>query len=495
MKATDDLFILIQSLTSNEKRFFRRFSSIREGNKNYLDLFNAIDKLKEYDEQKLKKKHEGKSFIKNLAYEKVYLQKQVLRTLRMMNTNVGSIQEVNTMIEEAELLVFRGLFKSAHRLLEKAKKNAIALEAFPLLFRINSILSQAAMRMGDYDYLYKQSFNIVSGTNQEIEKFKNREAIVAISNRIFSIINTQGKVSDTGMKELEVIMKDPILENINKMDTFYGKLFFYHCHDWYFTYKEQLKKAFDINKKVITLYKENEGKIKFVPRNQIGSYGNLRNRAIQLGNYKDAIDATKEMEILLKKYASEMTEDQQWEIACWIYEGRADVLIRTQKYEEARELSIEMERKFNKNANRLNKQTELFHKVYTALAYNGIGNHKKSLPLLQEVTRNKFYDFRQDFVLIAWLVFINIHFDLKNYDILNRSIKEVTNYCKENNLNFKTAERFLFLIKALLKNENKRAIVDSLKVNAKKEMLTLKEKHTENKIIELSGVLRWLDKK
>ena len=55
MKPSNELFDLIQSLTKSEKRFFKLHSSLQSGDKNYLRLFDAIDRMKEYDETSLKK--------------------------------------------------------------------------------------------------------------------------------------------------------------------------------------------------------------------------------------------------------------------------------------------------------------------------------------------------------------------------------------------------------------------------------------------------------
>lgn len=44
MKPTNDLFDLIHALTKSEKRFFKLQSSLPNGEKNYVRLFDAIEK-------------------------------------------------------------------------------------------------------------------------------------------------------------------------------------------------------------------------------------------------------------------------------------------------------------------------------------------------------------------------------------------------------------------------------------------------------------------
>jgi len=44
MKPSTELFDLIKSLSKSEKRFFKLSSSLQTGDKNYLKIFDAIDK-------------------------------------------------------------------------------------------------------------------------------------------------------------------------------------------------------------------------------------------------------------------------------------------------------------------------------------------------------------------------------------------------------------------------------------------------------------------
>ena len=55
MKPSAELFDLVKSLSKSEKRFFKLSSSLQTGEKNYLQIFDAIEKQPNYDEAALKK--------------------------------------------------------------------------------------------------------------------------------------------------------------------------------------------------------------------------------------------------------------------------------------------------------------------------------------------------------------------------------------------------------------------------------------------------------
>lgn len=70
MKPSTELFDLIKSLTKSEKRFFKLHSALQSSDKNYLRIFDAIDKQKAYDEEGLKKLFAKEQFIKHFPSEK-----------------------------------------------------------------------------------------------------------------------------------------------------------------------------------------------------------------------------------------------------------------------------------------------------------------------------------------------------------------------------------------------------------------------------------------
>src|SRR5215470_4092456 len=86
-RSSDILFQLIRSLEKSEKRHFKLYikrSSSKEDLK-IIQLFDALDKLREYDERVLLKKLAGteKRQLYNL---KTHLYKEILASLRLLKS-------------------------------------------------------------------------------------------------------------------------------------------------------------------------------------------------------------------------------------------------------------------------------------------------------------------------------------------------------------------------------------------------------------------------
>ena len=131
---SDTLFQLIHSLEKSEKRHFKLYikrSSTKEDLK-IVQLFDALDKLNDYDEKALLKKLPGieKPQLSNL---KTHLYKQILASLRLLKSADSIDLQLNEMFDYAHILYKKGLFQQSLRLIDRAKDMAKANQKFNFL--------------------------------------------------------------------------------------------------------------------------------------------------------------------------------------------------------------------------------------------------------------------------------------------------------------------------------------------------------------------------
>ena len=120
------LFSLIKSIKPSEKRYFKLMTK-EEGDgdqSKFLQLFNLIDSQIKYDEDKLALKAD---FVTpgQLSNLKANLYKKLLMSLR--NYNVSSTPDMQTreLVDHAQLLFDRSLYKQCEEILKKAKTQAL----------------------------------------------------------------------------------------------------------------------------------------------------------------------------------------------------------------------------------------------------------------------------------------------------------------------------------------------------------------------------------
>jgi hypothetical protein len=119
----DELARLIQSLSKSEKRYFKLFTGLQTGEKGYLRLFDAIDKLGDYDEKKIRKIFEGEDFLKRLPAVKNYLYGQILKSLRVINSGNTVDSQLREMMEDAAILYDKCLYKQCAKVHSSSTRN------------------------------------------------------------------------------------------------------------------------------------------------------------------------------------------------------------------------------------------------------------------------------------------------------------------------------------------------------------------------------------
>jgi len=133
---TNQLFVLIKSLSKAEKRHFtlyaKRVSAAKE--LKFLALFKVLDFQKTYDEEKLLKKipHINKSQLSNL---KAHLYDQLLVSLRLLNRKEEDLH-IRELVDFAKVLYQKGLFLQSLAQLSKARLLAEASNKLTLLLEI-----------------------------------------------------------------------------------------------------------------------------------------------------------------------------------------------------------------------------------------------------------------------------------------------------------------------------------------------------------------------
>ena len=125
-RKSTDLFKLVKSMSSSEKRYLKVFvSAFEKKNKTNLKLFTAIDKQKEYDEKALKTKFKNESFVKHFAVVKNNLFKVILKALRLYHADSHPVEIVNQYKDNYIILLMnKGLADLASAQLAKAIKVA-----------------------------------------------------------------------------------------------------------------------------------------------------------------------------------------------------------------------------------------------------------------------------------------------------------------------------------------------------------------------------------
>jgi len=131
MAKTSSLILLVNSLTKAEKRYFKLYTSLQKGDKNYLDLFDLLG-TKLYKKpaelkQEFKKKHPAASYEITSKYLYSILMEALLH---LKNSGHDETVRMNNHLSMAKILFDKSLYSEGFSELKKMQKLAAKRENY-----------------------------------------------------------------------------------------------------------------------------------------------------------------------------------------------------------------------------------------------------------------------------------------------------------------------------------------------------------------------------
>src|ERR1700743_2918313 len=136
-RSSDALFQLIKSLEKSEKRNFKLYITRNSASEDLksIQLFDALDKMEEYDEVQLLNKN--KNIRKaQLSNAKAHLYREILSSLRLIRQEDNIDIQLHEQLDYARILYNKGLYLQSLRTLDRIKENARAHHKKTFLLQI-----------------------------------------------------------------------------------------------------------------------------------------------------------------------------------------------------------------------------------------------------------------------------------------------------------------------------------------------------------------------
>jgi hypothetical protein len=253
---TDTLFQLVRSLEKAEKRHFKLYIKRSSGNEDLkiVELFDALDKLTEYDEALLLKKL---SSIKKpqLANVKVHLYKQLLASLRLLKSNDSIDLQLNEQFDYAHILYKKGLFTQSLKILDKAKETAKANH------KINFLVSAIALEKRiETLHITRTMQTRAEELSAEINEVNQRiDALSKLSNLamlLYSWFIKNGHArNERDEEKVKEYLKAHLPANAYQQTGFYEKLYLYQSLCWYAFIRQDFLMYYRYAQKWVDIFK------------------------------------------------------------------------------------------------------------------------------------------------------------------------------------------------------------------------------------------------
>ena len=224
---TLDLHKLIKNLTKSEKRYFKdKTLKLNPDGTKYLELFDLLDSIKKYSNERFKKELVAIGIHKNVSYTQNYLFNVLLEELHNYRKQNDIELKIKDSIAQAKFLYERNLLSTYKKVLINAEKQAGKYEYFNLQLQILEELKALVTQIVDKKGISKQ----IDQLNNKIDTIKHKRDIYnQLRHTLTQLYDLRNQGFDI-RNPIRAIELNQIIEEINgvKMQPDYGFRILFH---------------------------------------------------------------------------------------------------------------------------------------------------------------------------------------------------------------------------------------------------------------------------
>ncbi len=449
MNTSNELFRLIATMSKQEKRYFKLYTSFysKEQGGNRIRLFDLIDKAKPATDAALLALVQDEPFATYLPWIKNQLTDLILSSLAAYHTESKPDFELRKLLDHADILFDRGLYPHCRKMLARAEKKAEKLEQHLLLMEV--FARQRALLLlknisesleTDIEALHSKANRALQGILSTNNYRSLMDSTQVISARYASLPN------QNDMDKLQELIATPLLQDNTQATTFAAKIAFHNIRGIYALLINNDEEARSHYQKAREIWKEHPAMIEEHP-GQYRRYCTNYLNCLVSGNDEKEFSAVVQEIKALPSPAPEVTMNSLkdiWNLELLFHMNRGSM-----------ERSETVIREIQKS---LQASTEgLQPHAFVTLCYNcGIfyfleGKHRKTLEYLSMIVNESRIELKRDIQEFTRVFSLVAHYELQNIDVLDNLIRSARRFVKHKGAVF-TLEKSMFRVVGKLAN-------------------------------------------
>ena len=447
----DDLFQLIKSLGKGEKRNFKLYVQRNSANTELKvsQLFDALDRMDDYDEAQLLKKNPEISKLQ-LSNLKASLYRQIMSSLRLLKDEDNIEMQLNEQLDYARILYNKGLYLQSLNVLDRVKMSAkfyhqhihhqlvVAFEKkIEAMYITRSMEARA-------DHLSEESLQLA-------RIIENVNALSNLSLQLYSWYIKHGHARNRQDEEAIEHYFDSHLPQGFKAGSdlnaagFYEKLYLYQSYCWYSFILQDFLSYYRFAQRWVSLFEENPQMKQVENIQYIKGMHNLLGAHYDLKNARKFFETLHAFEDFYNSPLVQGNDNYRIQSFLYLYTSKIHKHFLTGTFSEGLFLVPEIEERLHDYGLYLDRHRVLVFYYKIACLYFGSGNNEKTIDYLNKIINWKM-DLRTDLQCYARLLHLIAHFELGNHELLAYLVKSVYRYmAKMENLSAVEEAMFSFL--------------------------------------------------
>ncbi len=490
MAKSDNLAYMVRSLSKSEKRYFRLIAGMHEGQKEYVKLFDlleredgTIDEVKE----KFKKQNNGVSF--EMAGKQLY---KVLMKTFLLFEQEGSVENtIMQAIREAKILFDRQIYEECFKVLRKARALAGKHENNLYLLLILKLEMQFLVRL---DFIEVSEKELIE-RQKKIEASLKNEMYIHNHSSLYELLQLraleQGEARSKEEQEKlnDLVMGEMQIYSIPKYDSFEANKLHLLFQSAYFSVtgdnKSSLKNFYELDK----LFDEHRNIWPDPPVYYIQHLQGVLHNLRKMKKYDEMPYFLEKLDGINTKSAGTRQTIQQI-----IYRYRVSTEIDKRNYCEALQIKKEFEITAHGKAGTFSPHFEARMEMYNALIFFGLKNYKSAIKHLNLIlNKGKIYKNLPVYKTIR-LISLLVHFDRYKFDYIDYELRSFQRQLAKREKIFQIEKVLFSFMKKYMNTLSKSKHAQLIK-EAVENLESLSQDRYESQILNEFDFIGWLKEK
>lgn len=489
MRVSNDLFELIRTMDKTEKRYFvLNSSNVKRSRKIYLELFKALDKEKNYNEKEFKRKYKNEKFCRNFAFNKNHLYGLIIRSLTDYSYSSKADGKMHAMIAECWVLFNRALYPKYFRAIAKAKEFAYRHEKYGYLLQIldmeRIIIPKKLIQVQKADEIMNEASE-ASGKMMKIFEYGKTSSLLLNNFRYYGLSRDKEQ-----SLVLDRILKENLPDTENEIQSNRALEGYWRVIEILSGIKGDNEKRYEALLKRYEIVQNDPYPFKdYILNYPVNILYALIECCLPMNKAEEAEYFMSKLyrEIKNEKYSLDDFEIFREFLYLRIY-------LKKGEQDKAVKLIPKLEKILTKFKDKLQIDTELSILYHITVCRLEEKNYTKALQAANKLISHPLLNKRSDYECYIKIIYLIIHFELKNYELLKHLLISTYRYlCKHEKL-FKTEQLVIDFIRKLQKVKTDDDLVFNFRILSKNLKL-IKEDNYEKNAFEYFDLLKWVEGK
>lgn len=491
-RPTDSLFQLIKSLEKAEKRNFKLYVKRNSGGEDLkiVQLFDALDKMQEYDEmQLLKNKSLRKQQLSNI---KSHLYREILASLRIIKDTDNIDLQLHEQMSYARILYNKGLYLQSLKILDRMKEMAQSHHQFTYLMQA-LFFEKKIEALHITRSMQDRAEVLTSQAEHANQKLVRISRLSNLSLQLYSWYirngNSRNEEEDAAIRKF---FHDHMPKNVSSVQGFYEKLYLYQSYCWYTFIRQDWLLYYRYTSKWVDLFRNEPLMIQVETVHYIKGVHNLLNAHFGLRNYAKFNRTLAEFDAFSRSDIVQQTKNNRIQTFVYLNIAMFNKHFLEGTFTEGLPLVAYIKEKLEDYSIYLDRHRVLVFHYKIASLYFGSGDSEKAIDHLNKIINWK-VDLRTDLQCYSRLLHLIAHYELGNYELVEYLARSVYRFMAKMEHLSVVEEKILDFLRSSFRI--RRAELKNAFIGLLEQLKKYEDNPHETRAFSYLDIISWLESK